>query len=64
MTLFVRQSKKGGRVCAFNQFHKSKICDDILKIFSEELNVKGKVYDIVEAYLYYKNKHFKTYEKE
>ena len=29
---FVRQSIKGGRVCAFNQYHKSeKICDDILK---------------------------------
>ena len=27
---FLRQSIKGGRVCAFNQYYKSKICVDIL----------------------------------
>ena len=26
---FVRQSIKGGRVCSFNQYYKSKICDDV-----------------------------------
>ena len=46
----VRQSIKGGRVCAFNQNYKAKICDDNLKIISEELNVKGKIYDIIDAY--------------
>ena len=64
MRLFVRQSKKGGRLCAFILNYKSKICDDILKIIPEELNVKGNFYDIIESYLEYKNKHFKTYEKE
>ena len=39
MRWFVRQSIKGGRVCAFNQYYKSKICDDILKIISKELFV-------------------------
>ena len=64
MRLFVRQSKKRGRLCAFNQNYKSKVCDDILKIILEELNVKGKFHDFIESYLKYKNKHFKTYEKE
>ena len=65
MRWFVRQSVKGGRVCAFNQFYKSKKnCDDILKIISEELNVKGIFYDIIEAYLNYKNKNSKIFEKE
>ena len=28
MRQFVRQSFKGGQVCAFHQYYKSKICDD------------------------------------
>ena len=52
MRWFVRQSIKGGRVCFFNQNYKSEtVCDDILKVLSGELNVKGKIYDIIEAYL-------------
>ena len=47
----VRQSIKGGRVCSFNQYCKSKICDDIKKIISRELDVEGKVYDIIKEYL-------------
>ena len=64
MKWFVRQSIKGGRVCAFNQYYKSKTCDDILKIISEDFNVKGKFYDNIEAFLIYKNKYFKNFEKE
>ena len=64
MRLFVRQAAYGGRVCAFNQYYKSKSCDDILKIIFKELNVKGSVYDKIEAYMKYKNKHFKIFEKE
>ena len=64
MRWFVRQSIKGGRVCAFNQYYKSKHCDDILKIIIKELAVKGTVYDTIEAYMEYKNKHFKIFEKE
>ena len=37
MRLFVRQSIKGGLVCAFNHYYRSKICDEVLKILSEEL---------------------------
>ena len=29
MRWFVRQAAYGGRVCLFNQYYKSKICDDI-----------------------------------
>ena len=53
----VRHSIKGGRVCVFNQYYISKICYDILKIISEELNVKGNICDIIEAYLEYKMEH-------
>ena len=64
MRWFVRQSIKGGRVCSFNQYYKSKHCDDILNIINKELAVKGTVYDTIEAYMEYKNKYFKIFEKE
>ena len=32
---FVRQAAYGGRVCAPNQYYKSKHCDDISKIISK-----------------------------
>ena len=35
MRHFVGQSKKGGRVCAFNQYSRSKVCGDVLKTISE-----------------------------
>ena len=40
-----------------------KKCVDYLKILSEELNFKGNLYDIMEAYMDYKNKHLKLFEK-
>ena len=64
MRWFVRQSIKGGRLCAFNQYYESKKCDDILKIISKELDAKGNIYDNSEAYINYKNKHLKRFEKE
>ena len=64
MRWFVRQSIKGGRVCAFIQYYISEICDYILKCKSEEWNEKGIVYDIVEAHLDYKNKHLEIIKKE
>ena len=64
MRWFVRQSIKGGRVCAFNQYYKSKHCDDILEIIKKEFGVIGTVYNAIEAYMEYKNKHFKIFEKE
>ena len=38
MRCFVRQSIKGGRVCAFNQYYKSKHCDDILEIIKKRIS--------------------------
>ena len=65
MRWFVRQSIKGGRVYAFNQYYESeKNCDHILKIISEELKVKGNIYDIIEAYLIFRNKQFRLFKKE
>ena len=49
MRWFDRQSIKGGRVCALNQNYKPKICDDFLKIISEEVNVKGNINDNIET---------------
>ena len=63
MRRFVRQAAYGGRVCAFNQYYKSKNCDKILKFISKELSVKGNVYDKIEAYMKYKNEHFKIFKK-
>ena len=64
MKRLVRQSIKRGRVCAFNHYYKSKVCDDVLKVLSEELNVKGKVYDIKEAYMNYTNEQLKIIKDE
>ena len=61
---FVGQSIKGGRVCSFNQYYRSKICDEVLKTLSDELNLKRNVYDIVEAYMKYKNHHLKNIKEE
>ena len=45
MRHFVKQAAYGGRVCAFNQYYKSKISDDIFNIISKELNVNGNTYE-------------------
>ena len=63
MRWFIRQSIKGGKVCAFNQYYQSETCDDILNI-SERLNVEGNNYDKVETYMNYKNEHFENFEEE
>ena len=64
MRWFVRQSIKGGRVCAFNQHYKSKHFNDILKTINKKLAVIGTVYDTIKPYMEYKCKHFKIFEKE
>ena len=64
MRWFVRQSIKGGRVCSFNQYYKSNHFDDIKRILSRELGVKGNIYDIIEENLRYKKKHYEIFEKE
>ena len=51
MRWFVRQSLKRGRVCAFSQYYRSELCDEVSIILLEEINVKGNVYDIIEDYI-------------
>ena len=64
MRWFVRQSIKGGQVCAFIQYYKSKHFEAFKKIISKELAVKGNIYDIIEEYLRYKKKHYEKFEKD
>ena len=49
MRHLLRKSFKGWRVCAFNQYYKSKVCGDVSKILSRVINVEANVYDIIEA---------------
>ena len=53
MRSFVRQAASGGRVCAFNQYYKSKNSEDILKIIKKELNLdeNENVYNNIKAYM-------------
>ena len=64
MRRFVRQSIKGGRVCAFNQYYKSIHFEDIKNIISKFLDVKENIYEIFEEYLKYKKKHYEIFKKE
>ena len=65
MRWFVRQSIKGGKVCSFNQYYKSKHYCDIKRILSKELGITNGInYDIIEEYLRYKKKYYDIYEKE
>ena len=64
MRWFVRQSIKGGCVCAFNQSYKSPVYNDVEKNNSKVLCVKGYIYDIIEEYVRYKKKHYEISEKE
>ena len=66
MKWFVRQSIKGGRVCAFNQYYKSEHYIDIKRILSKELSMSEDVniYDIIEEYLKYEKKYYEIFEKE
>ena len=48
----------------FNQYYKSKKCDDILNIISQELDVKRNIHDLKETYLNWQTEHFKIFENE
>ena len=66
MRWFVRQSIKGGRVCAFNQYYKSNHYNDIKRILAKEFEFEEdeNIYEIIEKYLKYKKKYYEIYEKE
>ena len=48
MAHFVRQSLKGGRCSALNQYYKSSISDQVFNILSQELGVNGKICEILD----------------
>ena len=52
MRHFVRQSIKGGRCSALNQYYESNISQEVFNIISKELNVNGKdnVCEIINKY--------------
>ena len=60
----VSQSIKNGRCTRFNQYYKSATEDNIFKTISKELNVKGNICDVFEAYVEYISKKKKTIEEE
>ena len=64
MRHFVRQSIKGGKVGAFNQYFESKISDKIFKTISEKLDIQGTKYEIIEKYAEYIKDIKLQYEKE
>ena len=47
---FVRQSVKGGRCSALNQYYKSTIADEVYNIISKELVVNGNICEILDKY--------------
>ena len=55
MRHFVRQSIKGGRCSALNQYYKSNISDEVFSIISKEININGNVCEILEKYFEYTN---------
>ena len=64
MRHFVRQAIKGGKVGAFNQLYESQISDKIFTTISNDLNVNGNKYEIVEAYVNYIKEFKNKYEAE
>ena len=64
MRHFVRQSKKGRRCSALNQFCKSTVSDEVFNTISEELNVIGNVRETLDKYFEYANIHGKIKENE
>ena len=57
----VRQSIKGGRCSALNQYYKSTISDEV---FNDISNINGKICEILDKYFQYTNKHRKTIQNE
>ena len=66
MRHFVRQSIKGGRCSALNQYYKSNISQEVFNIISKELNVNDNdnVCEIKKKYFEYTNEQRKIIEDE
>ena len=55
MRHFVRQSIKGGRCSALNQYYRSTISDQVFNIMSQELSVDDNTCDILVNYFKHTN---------
>ena len=64
MRHFVRQSVKGSRCVALNQFYKSTTSDELFIIMSQEVKVNGNICEILDKYFDYKNRLRKILENE
>ena len=67
MRYFVRQSIKGGRCSALNQYYKSNISKEVFNIISKELNIadiNDNVCEIIDKYFKYTNEQRKKIEDE
>ena len=64
MPYFVRQSIKGGRGAALNQYYKCNISDEVFNNISKKLNNNVNICEILDNYFEFINKHRKTTEDE
>ena len=66
MRHFVRQSIKGGRCSALNQYYKSNISQEVFNIISKELkvNANDNACEIIDKYFEYTNEQRKMIEDE
>ena len=60
----LRQSIKGGRCSALNQYYKSHISDEVSINITKELYINGNVCEILEKFLECTNKHRKIIKNE
>ena len=64
MRHFVRKSIKGGRCASYNQYYKSANSVEVFSIISQELNVRGKICEILDKHFECTNKQRKKIEGE
>ena len=64
MRIFVRQSIKGERCVALNQFYKSSIWDEVFNIISKELGLNGNLCETLDKVFEYTKKQRKLLEDE
>ena len=64
MINFVRKNVKGGRCNAFIRLYKFGIGDKVFGILSKELNVNGKICDLLEKYFETLNKYEKLFARK
>ena len=59
----VEKSVKGGKCKAFIKPYKSEVSDEVFSFISKELNVNGKICDLLEKYSEFLNKRKTMYKR-